>query len=210
MNHLILAAEDTAYLIRRGYRAEAATTFVAQERELSDDDRRVLACASRASTHYKHHIARELEADDVARRVVTVDTASVVATVAAGLRGALLVETEAGLLCDPRWAREGAWPSEGTEEAIALVGAALRRARPKAVRWLVDEAGPDLTPWTDALLGAAGKKKGELVRVDDVVASLDGHPFVASSDPEVLDRAATWCNLVALALEGRDVERVRL
>lgn len=206
MQHVQRAAEEAQWLIERGYAVAPVSSFVAEQRGLTPDERQLLTCGAAASASYKHHIARELEAEDVARRPLVIDTVSVVATVAAGLRGRLLVESDAGVLCDPGWSRGAPVDAGG---AFAALEVALKAARPKSVQWLVDSSHPS----ADALLAAAAKvlpKKSDVSRLEDVPARLVDKPFVASSDPDVLDRVGTWFNLVAAALEGASAPRVRL
>jgi hypothetical protein len=176
---LRLAAEDAAWLIERG------------------------------SAQVKHHIARELDPEDVARRPLRIDAASVIATVEAALDGAPLLETPAGVLIDPGWRRSEHQPGANLQAALTRVLSAVASLRPKAVHWVVDERAEQLL----AALAShkkVGRAKAEVVQVADVVTSLRGAAFVASSDPAVLDEVGTWVNGAALALSNVDGPRLRL
>ncbi len=86
---------------------------------------------------------------------------------------------------------------------------AARALKPSLVRWYVDEG----FPFEDILaseLGKLTKPKSEIVRVPDACRALAGGAYVASSDPELLDGAACWVNLVSRALAELPVQLVRL
>jgi hypothetical protein len=205
------AAEETAWLVERGYPTEATVSFVSQHRELGPSELRWLDCGTRANRSYRHHIARELDAEDVARRPLRIDTASVIATIEAGLRGAPLLEGMAGVLCDPSWSREHTVVGEATEEALEIVGKALLSLRPKSTRWFVDSATRDADKLVDLLAQADSRWSRvavEVERVPNVIVRLRGAALVASTDPAVLDECASWLNLAALALTDRSDTRV--
>jgi len=200
LERLKQAAEESAWLVRRGYLTDAVAEFVASQRELDAEHRAVLRASTRLDAHYPHHIARELDPEDVAKRPLRVDAASVLSTVAAALRGGVLLQSPAGVVCDPGFTRPGS-PTE-LDAAVDRICGALRAARPSLARWFVD----DSAPWADALAASIGRRRGklgmELERVPDGSAALAGASFVVSSDPAVLDQCVSWFNLVTRALEG--------
>ncbi|MBW2456017.1 MAG: DUF434 domain-containing protein, partial [Deltaproteobacteria bacterium] len=95
---LRLAAEEVSWLLSRGYPPQAVGAFVSQQRALGGDLQLLLAINARLGLQVKHHIARELDPEDVSRRPLRIDVASLAAVVAAGLRGSLLLENGAGVL----------------------------------------------------------------------------------------------------------------
>jgi hypothetical protein len=200
------AAEEAGWLVARGYPAGATSRFVAEHRALSEDDRRLLASHAALHANVRHHIARELDAEDIAKRALRVDAASALATVARGLAGETLLESDAGVLVSPGWER-GSFP-EGADRALAAIGAALDPLRPAEARFVCAR-----THAADAerLLAGLGKRRWKAIvqPEDDVVAALANAPFVVSADPAVLDGCATWINVVALAA-GDSAKRLRL
>jgi hypothetical protein len=110
------AAEETGWLVGRGYPTEETVSFVSRHHELGPQELRWLDCGTRANRSYRHHIARELDPDDVARRPLRIDASSIVATVEAALRGSPLLEAgcvvrsqlEPRQLCRKRCDRAGA------------------------------------------------------------------------------------------------------
>jgi hypothetical protein len=209
---LRLAAEEAAWLQSRGYQADEVTTFVARRRELSSSEQTLLVRAAGGNAHVKHHIARELDPEDVAKRPLRIDAISLIATVEAALAGDALLETQAGVLIDPGWRRADYQPSPRLGAAIGRLVDALASLRPKAVRWLVDEGST--APAVSEALAAhqkIGRAKSEVAVVADAPGELSGAAFVASSDPIVLDTVGTWVNVTALALASVDgAPRLRL
>jgi hypothetical protein len=202
------AADDAGWLVARGYSSGAVADFVAQHRELDADERRLLACAARLRGEYAKHIARELELEDIAKRPVRVDASSVLGVVDAALSERVLCESPAGVLADPSWQRDSTKLAD-FDAAFERIESVLRTLRPSVVRWTIDKR----TAFADRLaerVRKAAKPKSEVALVDDVTRALDGAAFVASTDPSVLDHAASWVNLVAQAISGTEAKIVRL
>jgi hypothetical protein len=209
LKKLRLAAEEVAWLLARDYPAEPVSAFVAEHRALAPEERALLATNARLAARVRHHIARELDPEDVCRRALRLDAESLVTTVAAAQRGRQLLKSAAGLMVDPTYRRGHPLPDDPLlDRAVARCCQALVPLRPKRCIFLVDEGQSDADRLAEAIMtGAkAAKLKGaEVERVEGVVDVLDGAAFVVSSDPTVVDRCATWMNLVPLALEGEDV-----
>ena len=202
------AAEDVGWLVARDYPPDAVSTFVAEHRRLGAAERHLLAANAKMVAHVRHHIAREMDPEDVVRRPLRVDAPNVLAVVAAAREGRLLLEGPAGVITDPDWNRERALPEgNAVSEAARSCCAALKPLRPKTVLMLVEAGAPDADRTVAALEAAAEatKLKGMAIeRVVNVPNALDGAGFVVSSDAAVIDRCATWMNLVPLALSGVD------
>jgi hypothetical protein len=195
LERLRQAADEAGWLVARGYPAPEVAAFVAQHRRLDPEQQALLACATRLRSEYAKHIARELEPEDVARRPLRIDASSVLAALDAALSGRPLLESPAGVIADPRWLRFDHDLSDPLA-ALELAQTALKALRPSLVRWYVDESAS----WSDAVAAALQKikrPKTELLRVENAAHALSASAYVASSDPEILDSAACWLNLVA-------------
>ncbi len=205
---LRLAAEEVSWLLSRGYPPHEVGAFVSEQRAMGDELQLLLAINARLGLQVKHHIARELDPEDVSRRPLRIDVASVAAVVAAGLRGNLLLENGAGLLCDPGWTRATLTWDEALDSAIHRCCAALKPLKPKTCGWLIERACPGAERLEAAVVAASkkGKLKHSVTLVDDVVGELTGAPFVLSSDPAIVDGCGSWMNLAPLALEGAALE----
>jgi len=212
VGELQLAAEDLSWLVDRGYDAEHASAFVAERRKLTTRDRLLLATSGRAQAHYKHHIARELEPDDVARRPLRIDAASAIATIVAASTGDVLLESLAGLHVLPGWQRPALGDSDAVTDAVARLGAALEQVRPSAVTWFLDRGAVDAEAIAPQLEAAYRPKKAKVTveLVDDAVSALTKSSAVASNDVAVLDTCISWLNLSALALAATTVHTLRL
>jgi hypothetical protein len=209
LERLRQAAEEAGFLVTRGYPVLAVATFVAEHRALGDEEQALLACSTRLRAEYAKHIARELEAEDVAKRPLRIDASSVLAAVDAGVSGRTLLESPAGVLADPAWTRPGRELAD-LSAALERVEAAVASLRPSLVRWYVDESAPWASQVAERVAARTGKRKVEVQLVPNAAAALGEAAYVASSDPSVLDGAACWANLVARALAGVQAPRVRL
>jgi hypothetical protein len=199
------AAEEVSWLVKRGYPTPAVSDFVATHRELDDSERALLRDNARLDANYRHHIAREMDAEDVRKRTLVVDVSSAVATVSAALAGRGLLESSAGVHLDPGWSRD----EPGDLGGLTRLASVFDELRPAKVRFVVDPAHAAAVEDAARSLGKR-KWKHEVASSDDVPKALAGNAFVVSSDPEVLDACATWVNAVSLAIEGLDGPRWRL
>jgi hypothetical protein len=212
LERLRQAAEEAAYLVARGYPADAVAAFVGRHRALADTEQALLASSARLDAQVKHHIARELDPEDVERRPLKIDASSTLATIDAALRRAPLLESAAGVLCDPSFRRD-ADASSDLDRAVQRAGDTLRALKPAATTWLLDESAPASTRIEEALVRAqkGWRFKVEVKRVPSCAQALARAGFVVSSDPTILDACGTWFNLPARAVDEVDgVRRVRL
>jgi hypothetical protein len=192
------AAEEVGFLLSRGYPADAVATFVAEHRKLGREERRFLDENSRLRARYTHHIARELEREDVARRPLKVDAASVAYTLAAALSGKLVVISPAGVLGAPGFSRQK--PIDIGEQVLDRLAQALNGLRVSKVRWYVSHG--DQAAWAESLQQRLKKLPISVQGPGAVVDELRGASQIASDDPVLLDDCQSWFNLSAAALTG--------
>src|SRR5688500_3349931 len=124
LERLQRAAEEAAYLVTRGYPADAVATFVGRHRALAEAEQALLASSARLHARVKHHIARELDPEDVEKRPLRIDASSTLATIDAALRHAPLLESAAGVLCDPSFRRD-ADAAQDLDRALQRAGDTL-------------------------------------------------------------------------------------
>lgn len=201
------AAEEASWLVDRGYPSAAASTFVAEHRALDETERKLLSCNARLNACVRHHIAREMDPDDARKRVLVVDAASAIATVAAAIAGRSLLESAANIHADPEWTREAALDS--VAPALGALAAVFDALRPSEVKLV---ARAEHAAALDDAVRALGKRrwKAAVQSVAAVAPAMHGAGFVVSSDPVVLDACATWINAVGMAIERIDPPRLRL
>jgi hypothetical protein len=206
------AAEEAAFLVSRGYRAAEVAAFIGQHRTLSAAEQTLLDSSARLDAHVKHHIARELDPEDVEGRPLRIDAATTLATIAAGLGGAPLIESAAGVLCDPSFCR-AAPEVRNLEASLGRAGDALRALRPATTTWLVEDGAGAGARIAAALEEAVPRWrfKSQVKVVPSCAAVLARAAYVVSSDPTILDQCGTWFNLPARVLvDGSSGRRLRL
>lgn len=195
---LRLAAEEVAWLTGRGYPIDRVSDFVTNQHRLGAGERAALASGTCSEPQYRRRAARELEAEDVARRPLSIDTADVLSAVEAALAGSPILQTLDGTV---RAFGGGPYaPGPHADDALARIFAAAKELRPSTLRFLVVESS-DLEP---RIAGKAkdAKAKAEVVKVADVRAAMKKEKQIVSGDAVVLDGASAWFNLVGRVLEG--------
>lgn len=207
---LRLAAEEVAWLTGRGYPLGIVSDLVAQHHGLGAAQRAALAQGTCSEPQYRRRAARELEAEDVARRPLAVDAIDVVSAVEAALEGRPVLQTLDGTV--RAFAGDGAgWaPGPSTDDAIDRVLAFAKELRPQVVRLLVDERSPHAAAAAERITARvkAGKAKAEVVSVPDVRAAMKKERQVVSGDADVLDACGGWFNLAGRIVEGIPSARI--
>jgi hypothetical protein len=198
IERLRLAAEEVAWLSGRGYGADEVGDLVARHHGLSEAQRAALACGTCSEPQYRRRAARELEAEDVARRPLAVDAVDALAAIEAALDGRPVLQTLDGTV---RAFGASYAPGARTDEAIDLLLASAKELRPSIVRFYVDEASSSLR---DRIASRAKEKKtkAEAVVAPSVAKALRKEPQVVSADAAVLDACAAWLNLVGPIVES--------
>jgi hypothetical protein len=194
---LRLAAEEVAWLTGRGYPIDRVGDFVAVQHHLGDGERSALASGTCSEPQYRRRAARELEAEDVARRPLAIDTPDVLSAIEAALAGRPVLQTLDGTV--RAFGASPHAPGTTTDDALARIFAAAKELRPSMLRFLVTSSDLD-----DRITARAkdAKAKAEIVKVTDVRGAMKKEKQVVSGDAEILDNAGAWFNLVGRVLEG--------
>ena len=204
IERLRLAAEEVAWLTGRGYALEAVGDLVAAHHGLSDDHRAALARGTCSEPQYRRRAARELEAEDVARRPLAIDAIDVIATVEAALSGRPVLQTLDGTVRAFGVNRAAYAPGVSVEDAIDRVLAASKELRPSLLKFIVDERAPgaeDLKAKLDARTRAQ-KAKVEIATAPDASKALRKEKQIVTGDADTLDACAAWFNLVGRVVEA--------
>ncbi len=210
VERLRAAAEDAAWLVAREYRPDRVAAFVAEERGLGALERELLAASAAAGAHHRHHIARELDADDARKRPLRVEVESLVGTIAAALREAPILESVAGVCLDPcRVAGALPEPLAPSCEALAKALASLAPARIE-LYWAASTHRALVAAAGAALDKCAGKIARTHKDVADLAEALRGATYVVSSEPRVLDACGTWLNVAKRVVDELGVETLTL
>lgn len=200
---LKLAAEEVAWLTGRGYPLATVGALVASHHGLTAAQRAALACGTCSEPQYRRRAARELEAEDVARRPLAIDTIDAVATLEAALEGRPVLQTLDGTVRAFGVDRAAWAPGARADEAIDLLLAAARELRASLVKFVVDDgpAGVDLEARVTAR-AKIRKAKVEVARVHDARKALAKERQIVTGDAATLDVCAGWTNLVGRLVEG--------
>jgi hypothetical protein len=199
IERLRLAAEEVAWLTGRGYPIDRVGDFVANQHHLGDAERSALASGTCSEPQYRRRAARELEAEDVARRPLAIDTLDVLAAIESALAGRPVLQTLDGTV---RAFGVGDYsPGPHADDALDRLFAAARELRPSMLRFLVPSSSSDVEARITARAKDA-KAKAEVVKVPDVRAAMKKEKQVVSGDAVVLDNAGAWFNLVGGVVEA--------
>jgi hypothetical protein len=194
---LRLAAEEVAWLTGRGYAIDRVGDFVAIQHHLGDGERAALASGTCSEPQYRRRAARELEAEDVARRPLSIDTTDVLSAIEAALAGRPVLQTLDGTV--RAFGVASYSPSAHTDDALARLFTAAKDLRPSVLRFLVSSSELEARITAKA---KDAKAKVEVVLVLDVRAAMKKEKQVVSGDAVVLDSAGAWFNLVGRVVEA--------
>jgi hypothetical protein len=201
------AAEEVAWLTGRGYSLDTTSDLVAKHHSLTAAQRAALAKGTCSEPQYRRRAARELEAEDVARRPLAIDAVDVVATIEAALQGLPVLQTLDGTVRAFGIDRAGYVPGARVDDAIDRVLAAAKALRPSVVRFVVDKPAAALRENLEAR-AKAQKAKAETMIVASATAALRKERQIVTGDADTLDECAAWFNLAARIVEAIPVAKV--
>lgn len=210
IERLRLAAEEVAWLTGRGYPLEAVGNLVATHHGLSDAHRAALARGTCSEPQYRRRAARELEAEDVARRPLAIDAIDVIATVEAALSGRPVLQTLDGTVRAFGVDRAAYSPGASAEDAIDRVLALAKELRPSLLELVIDERAIGATELKEKLeaRAKAQKAKVEIATAPDAPKVLRKKKQIITGDAETLDACAGWFNLVGRVVEAIPAAKV--
>ncbi|MBF9222605.1 DUF434 domain-containing protein [Hymenobacter ruricola] len=198
------AVAELSWLLTRGYPPGATLKLVGDRYALTERQRWAVGRAACTEAQLAHRAATQLPPTDLGGRPVSIDGFNLIITLEAALSGGVVLRGRDGALRDLSSIHGTYRAVQETDRAIWLAADALRPLGPGPVRWLLDqpvsnsgrlaarlrELGPALgLPWTAEVVMNPDR---ELAETTDIVVT---------ADSAVLDRAAAWLNLAALALE---------
>lgn len=198
---LRLAAEEVAWLTGRGYPMNAVGDFVAKQHHLGDAERAALASGTCSEPQYRRRAARELEAEDIARRPLSIDAIDVIAAIEAALAGRPVLQTLDGTVRAFDLDRAKYAPGASTDDAVTRIFAATKELRPSVLRFVVDATAAAIGDRITACAKDA-KAKIEIVAAPDARVAMKKEKQVVSGDAEILDAAGAWFNLAGRVVEA--------
>jgi hypothetical protein len=200
------AVADLSWLLGRGYAEPSSRKLVGDRWSLQVRQRIAVARCACSDAARDARRARGIAPDALAGRELWIDGFNLLTTVEAAHAGGVLLRGRDRCLRDlaslhSRWHRV-----DETRGALVAVGERLARARPAAVRWLLDRpvgnsgrlaavirstAAERDWPWDVALVPGAD---GPLRAAAGVV--------VATADSAILDACGPWLDLASLVVAG--------
>ncbi|MCC3157093.1 DUF434 domain-containing protein [Hymenobacter sp. 15J16-1T3B] len=199
------ATAEMSWLLTRGYPPGGTLKLVGDRYSLTERQRWAVGRAACTDEQLAQRTTKQLPAADLGGCPVAIDGFNLLITLETALSGGVVLRGRDSALRDLSSIHGTYRAVQETDRAIRLAAAALRPLHPGPIRWLLDQPvsnsgrlaarlrdlGPELgLTWT-----------AEVVMNPDTVLA-DTTDIVVTSDSEVLDRAGTWLNLAALALQA--------
>jgi hypothetical protein len=211
---LKLAAEEVAWLTGRGYALEVVSDLVAKHHALSGAHQAALARGTCSEPQYRRRAAREIEADDAAKRPLAIDAIDSVAAVEGALAGRYVLQTLDGTVRAFGIDRARYAPSPHADVAVERILAAAKELRPSLLKIYIDEGASGAADLSTrfSTVAKAQKAKIEIALVPDVPKALRKERQIVTGDADTLDACAGWLNLVGplvLAIPGAKIVRLQ-
>ncbi|OON70006.1 DUF434 domain-containing protein [Hymenobacter sp. CRA2] len=199
------AVAEMSWLLTRGYPPGGTLKLVGDRYALTERQRWAVGRAACTDEQYTGRTAKQLPAAGLGGRPVAIDGFNLLIILETALSGGVVLRGRDTALRDLSSIHGTYRAVQETDRAIRLAAAALLPLNPGPIRWLLDQPvsnsgrlaarlrdlGPELgLPWTAEVV----------MNPDHVLASTTD--IVVTSDSVVLDRAGSWLNLAALALEA--------
>lgn len=197
------AGEELAYLLGRGYPIESALGVVGNHHQLDARQRLALQRTQCGDAVLAARLARRLEHGSLRGQPLLVDGFNLVITLEVALSGGLLLEGREGALRDLAGLRGSYRLVQETEQALALVDAALGELAVSATRVLLDAPVSNSGRLRQRLLAVVRAVPIEVELLPDPDAALAGAERVVSADGVVLDACRSWFNLAAWIVARR-------
>lgn len=190
------AAQETQFLLDRGYDVKSATTFVGNHHLLSARQRMALARILTSKPALEARVAKELH---VPPAKMLVDGFNLIITFEVALSGSLLLAGEDGTIRDLACLRGTYRIVDKTLLAVQMLVDALRNTRTDA-EIILDQQVSNSGGLRELIQRKAEEcnlaLRVELSREVDHVLSVAQEPVV-TADAIILDRCASWYNLGA-------------
>lgn len=200
------ATSDLSWLLTREYALPSALKLVGDRYQLTARQRTAVsrcACSDRQLRRRTDH--RQTPAS-LAGADLWIDGYNVLTSIEAALSGGVILRGRDGCLRDMASMHGSYRKVAETLPALELLGTILHSWRVASCRWLLDAPVSNSGRLRGLMLGVAARRSWhwtvDLVPdPDSMLAGADGP--VATADSAVLDQAANWIALAAIAVETR-------
>lgn len=200
------ATGDLSWLLTRGYAMPSALKLVGDRFQLDARQRLAVArcaCADPLRHRRRHHEAGPAE---ILGRDLWIDGFNALTTIEAALAGGVILVGRDGCYRDLASMHGSYRRVDETIPAILLLGELLAELQVGPCRWLLDQPVSNSGRLKSVLGQLAEDRRWdwqvELVPDPDAVLVHSERP-VATSDSQILNRAACWFNLARTAIDRR-------
>lgn len=196
---LFRAAVELSYLLSRDYPLDPTLSFVGGHHQLDARQRLALRRITCSAAQRKARLSRLLSPEQAADGPWHIDGFNLIITLEVALSQGLLLRGQDGALRDIAGLRGSYHPVEETEDALRLIGEALKSLH-----------APSVIMFLDAPVANSGRLRARVLEhaeswaipvevrlVPDADRELVDKERVVSSDGAVLDACASWLNLAS-------------
>ncbi len=205
------AAAELSWLLTRGYAPDSATKLVGDRHDLTTRQRVAVRRSACPDDALRDRCQRELSADQVHGRPLSIDGYNLLITLESALSGGLVLVGRDGACRDLASIHGTYRRVEETRPALDVIAGEVAGLGAEGVNWYLDRpvsnSGRLKTLFAELLeerQGGEGDPSWNIEIVDSPDRSLiAGSTVVATSDSVVLDRCGPWFNLAGYIIRRR-------
>ncbi|MEM9544348.1 MAG: DUF434 domain-containing protein [Bacteroidota bacterium] len=202
------AVNDLSFLLTRGYGVNASLQVVGNRYRLNKRQRNAISRIACSEEEIKIRHQKERHASDLENRIIEIDGFNLLILMESLLSGAYVFKARDGLYRDVSSVHGSYKRVTKTEEAILIIGNAIKALKVKLVKWYFDQpvsnSGRLKTKLYEISTAHDFNWEIELVFDPDKVLAKSEH-IVISSDGWILDQADQWFNLGSYIIENLEI-----
>lgn len=198
------AQQDVLYLIERGYPIKGASTFVGNHYLLSERQRLAIVRATATREIIDLRKRKQLEANNLAGRVV-IDGLNMIITLEVALAKGTLIKCMDGTIRDLAGLRGTYRLIDETRIAIQFIGEHLYKLNIQEAVFYLDAPVSNTGRLKTLIYQLLGEYpyKIDVELVNNVDALLEGSDQVITSDAIILNKCNSWYNLIVNIIEDK-------
>jgi len=199
------AVDDLCFLLSRGYASNSSLQIVGNRYKLNKRQRKAMQRICCSEHEIKSRQASELKPTQLKNRMVEIDGFNILILLESALSGAYIFKARDGTCKDISSVHGSYKRVMQTENAILLIGEALKALRVQSAHWYLDQPISNSGRLKTKLMGVSEANEFnwsvELVYAPDKVLA-KSKEVVISSDGWILDQAEKWFNLGAYIIDN--------
>ena len=199
------AVDDLCFLLTRGYGVNASLQVVGNRYRLNKRQRNAISRIACSREEMKNRQQKENIASDLENEIIEIDGFNLLILMESLLSGAYVFKGRDGLYRDISSVHGSYKRVTKTEEAILIIGKAIKSLNVKSAQWYFDQpvsnSGRLKTKLYEISTEYGFNWEIELVFDPDKVLAESNH-IVISSDGWILDQTRRWFNLGAYIIRS--------